>query len=45
MKSGSVFGHARIKVENATRSACATMIQDTTLLTIYREDYIKVFHL
>lgn len=30
------LGHARIKVENATRSACATTTVDTVLLTVDR---------
>jgi hypothetical protein len=30
------LGHARIKVENATRSACASTTVDTVLLTVDR---------
>jgi hypothetical protein len=43
MNPGTVFGHARVKVENATRSACAVMSMDTHVLCIDKDAYLKVF--
>ena len=37
------LGHARIKVENATRSACATTTVDTVLLTVDRGTFTFSF--
>jgi hypothetical protein len=42
MNPGTVFGHARVKVENATRSACAVMSMDTHVLYIEKDAYVKV---
>jgi hypothetical protein len=42
MNPGTVFGHARVKVEKATRSACAAMSMDTHVLYIEKESYLKV---
>lgn len=42
MKPGAIFGHARIKVDGATRSACATLLQDSVILTIDREYFMSV---
>jgi hypothetical protein len=39
---GSALGHARIKVENATRSACAITTMGTVLLTVKRCKYFEL---
>jgi hypothetical protein len=44
MNPGTVFGHARVKVDKATRSACAAMSMDTHVLYIEKEAYLRVQH-
>jgi Cyclic nucleotide-binding domain len=42
MKAGSVFGHGRIKVDYARRSAAAYCIGEGVVLTIERDDFLAM---
>jgi CRP-like cAMP-binding protein len=42
MNPGAVFGHARVRVKNATRSACAAISMDSYILYIDKNEYLEV---
>lgn len=40
MNGGAMLGHARVKVEGATRTACAILLHDSILIVIDKDKYL-----